>query len=88
MLFGKGPYCLSGPNCQENLFRNDSNLAETPRINIRITKYMILQKHFQLIRLFNIRFVKFIKNTTILQTYIAVVVAGRIGSRYAFRDGW
>lgn len=38
MLFGKGPYCLSGPNCQENLFRNDSNLAETPRINIRVLK--------------------------------------------------
>jgi len=80
MLFGKGPYCLSGPNCQENLFRNDSNLAETPRINIRITKYMILQKTFQ----HNITFVKFTKKSTILQTYIAVVVAGRIGSRYAF----
>ena len=80
MLFGKGPYCLSGPNCQENLFRNDSNLAETPRINIRITKYMILQKTFQ----HNITFVKFTNKSTILQTYIAVVVAGRIGSRYAF----
>ena len=79
MLFGKGPYCLSGPNCQENLFRNDSNLAETTRINIRITKYMILQK-----KPFDITFVKFTKKTSILQTYIAVVVAGRIGSRYAF----
>ena len=78
MLFGKGPYCLSGPNCQENLFRNDSNLAETPRINIRITKYMSLQKTF------NITFVKFAKMTTILKTYIAVIVAGSIGSRYAF----
>ena len=56
MLFGKGPCYLSGPNCQENLFRNDSNLAETPRINIRITKYMILQTNL------NITFVKFIKN--------------------------
>ena len=78
MLFGKGPYCLSGPNCQENLFRNDSNLAETTRINIRITKYVILQKQTF------ITFVKFTKKTSILQTYIAVVVAGRIGSRYAF----
>ena len=80
MLFGKGPYCLSGPNCQENLFRNDSNLAETPRIYIRVIRYMILQKTF----MFNITFVKFTKKTTILQTYIAVVVAGRIGRRYAF----
>ena len=77
MPFGKGPYCLSGPNCQENLFRNDSNLAETTRIKIRITKYMILQKK-------PITFVKFTKKTSILQTYIAVVIAGRIGSRYAF----
>ena len=78
MLFGKGPYCLNGPNCQENPFHNDSNLGETPRINIRITKYMILQKPF------NVTFVKFTKKNTILQTYIAVVVAGRIGRRYAF----
>ena len=79
MLFGKGPYCLSGPNCQENLFRNDSNLAETTGIKIRITKYIILQK-----KNLNVTFVKFTKKTSILQTYIAVVVAGRIGSRYTF----
>ena len=84
MLFGKGPYCLSGPNCQENLFRNDSNLAETPRINIRITKYMILQTNLS----YNITFVKFTKKSIILQTYIAIVVVGGIDSRYAFRDGW
>ena len=82
MPFGKGPYCLSGPNCQENLFRNDSNLVETPRINIRITKYMILQTHL------NITIVKFTKKSNILQTYIAIVVLGGIDSRYAFRDGW
>ena len=80
MLFGKGPYCLSGPNCQENLFRNDSNLAETPRIDIIIIKYMILHK----ISKHNITFAKFTKKTAVLQTYIAIVVAGRIGSRYAF----
>ena len=80
MLFGKGPYCLSGPNCQENLFRNDSNLAETPRIDIKIIKYMILHKISKHI----ITFAKFTKKTAVLQTYIAIVVAGRIGSRYAF----
>ena len=86
MLFGKGPYCLSGPNCQENLFRNDSNLAETPRINIRVLKGtlvtgILIFKH-------NVTFAKFTKKTTVLQTYIAIVVAGGIGSSDAFRDGW
>ena len=84
MLFGKGPYCLSGPNCQENLFRNDSNLAETPRINIRVIEYMILHKNFK----HNITFARFTKNTTVLTTYIAIVVAAWVGSRDAFRDGW